>query len=96
MTLNVEADLAECMGQESNGHYVEDARKIVIRPGLPLDKEREVVLHEVLHGVMTAANLAWDDDNDEERIVRSISGPLLDTLRRNPQLVKYLTTNTQE
>lgn len=95
MTLDIEADLAECMGQNSNGHYVEDARKIVVRPGLPADKEREVLLHEVLHAVVTAANLGWEDDSDEERIVRSMTGPLLDVLRRNPALVKYLTT-TQE
>lgn len=92
MTLRVEANLEECIGQDSNGHYVEDARKIVVRPDLTPDKEREVLMHEVLHAVMTAANLVWPDVEDEERIVKAMAGPLLSTLRDNPKLVTFLTT----
>lgn len=90
MVYSVVEGLDECDAVGSNAHYVEDSRRIVIRPGLPADLDREVLLHEVLHGVMSAANLDWEKYEDEERIVKSITGVLLDTLQRNPRLATYL------
>lgn len=48
----------------------------------------EVVLHELLHA--TLAGLVLDDDL-EEQVVQAQAGPLLEMLRRNPPLVRYLT-----
>lgn len=56
---------------------------------------REVVLHEVIHGVLSCAYLDAQKDvfrNERmgERVVEALGTGLLDTLRRNPELVAYL------
>jgi hypothetical protein len=49
----------------------------------------DTILHEVLHAVWAVAG-GWSWDVDEERVIYTISTTLLDTLRRNPQFVKFL------
>ena len=53
----------------------------------------DTLLHELLHALTDVTGLAneWDEDR-EEAVVRRLSPVLLDTLRRNPALVAYLTT----
>lgn len=53
---------------------------------------RETLLHEVLHGVCSTVGL-WDEKQTytEESFIRCVTAMLLDTLRRNPALVEYLT-----
>lgn len=50
--------------------------------------QRMTLLHEVLHGCFHVTML---DKKWEETAVRLLTGPLLDTLRRNPELVAFLT-----
>jgi hypothetical protein len=72
-------------------HYRKGA--ISIYPGMPVSRERETLLHEVLHGVIQAvgSKYALAENGDEcEALIRAISPTLLDTLRRNPRLVRYL------
>jgi hypothetical protein len=47
---------------------------IRVRSDLPLDRRREVVLHELLHHVVHLTHLGakWDDDEQEE-VIRAIS-----------------------
>lgn len=52
---------------------------------------RDTVLHETLHAAFNAAGLEKVDDDLEEQIVRPVATVLLDVLRRNPELVKFLT-----
>ena len=54
---------------------------------------RDTVLHEVLHAILDqlAVSKGLLDHEEEERLVHPLSTVLLDTLRRNPQLVAYLT-----
>jgi hypothetical protein len=49
--------------------------------------QRLTLLHEVLHGCFHITML---DKKWEETAVRLLAGPLLDTLRRNPDLVAFL------
>ena len=64
------------------------------------DYQRETLLHEVLHLCLRVAGVDPDQDakanveDVEERAVNSMAGPLLDTLRRNPGLLAYLTAET--
>lgn len=53
----------------------------------------ESLLHEVLHTITHVTGIDGDlDDDREEALVNRLSPALLDTLRRNPTLVAYLTT----
>lgn len=75
-------------------------QRITIRTALADDYEAETLLHEVLHSCLRVSGV--DPDNDaaarledvEERAVAAIAGPLLATLRDNPELVDYLLRRT--
>jgi hypothetical protein len=72
-------------------HYRTGA--ITIYPGMPPSRERETLFHEVLHGVIQAvgSKYALAENGDEcEEIIKAIAPTLLDTLRRNPRLARYL------
>lgn len=53
------------------------------------DQLRDTVLHEVVHAVVELNKL--EGTEVDERLVSVLSTHLLDTLRRNPELVVYLT-----
>ncbi len=61
---------------------------ILIDADQELEHQRMTLLHEVLHGCFHVTML---DKKWEETAVRLLTGPLLDTLRRNPELVDFLT-----
>lgn len=71
------------------GMWVWKTSMIVLRPGLSDEATAECLLHEILHAVFTVAGI---ESEDEERLVNAIAPTLLDTLRRNPKLVDYLTS----
>jgi len=48
---------------------------------------RETVLHEMLHCIFEHTGV---DPEEHETLIRSISPLLLETLRRNPELVEWL------
>ena len=54
-------------------------------------KKREVLLHEVMHGICRNADLdrEWGQEKLENYVFR-ITPLLLDVLRRNPQLIAFL------
>jgi hypothetical protein len=59
------------------------------------DQTRDTLLHEIIHGVLTLAYLDEESDvfrtgRQSERVVEALATHLLDTLRRNPELVRYL------
>ena len=60
---------------------------IVLEPNQTLAHQRMTLLHEVLHGCFHTTMLSkkW-----EETAVRLLTGPLLDVLRRNPELLAFL------
>lgn len=62
------------------------------------DQLAATLLHEVLHAVwstvgLSHANLAEVEDR-EETVVAALEPLLLDVLRRNPKLVRYLTAGS--
>ena len=58
----------------------------------PATKVAETLLHELLHCVWSQTpGRAREFNEHEEEIVSSVAPWLLDMLRRNPDLVKYLT-----
>lgn len=61
--------------------------KIILRKRLSFTRKRETLLHEILHAVWDVC--ALKNDNEEDMVTR-IAPILLDTLRRNLDLVDWL------
>lgn len=60
------------------------------------DRRREVLLHEVMHGIFEYTKCSYDRSNDDsEDLVSRLSVALLDVLQRNPGMVNYLTKKGQ-
>lgn len=66
-----------------------DARNATIHydPTQSLPVLRETVLHEMLHCIFEHTGV---DPEEHEQLIRSISPLVLETLRRNPELVEWL------
>ena len=77
--------------------YSDGAKSVIgVREDMHPDVEAETLVHEILHQCLRVS--ATDPDKDvqagcqdiEERTVAAIAGPLLGTLRDNPDLLTYL------
>lgn len=55
------------------------------------DQQRDTVWHETMHAIFEFMQLHHDFDESEERIISALATGTLDVLRRNPELVQYLT-----
>jgi len=71
---------------ELAGLIEHNRQRIRVKHNLAPDETRETLLHEVIHGVASAAAVDLS-----ERKVRALSRVLYATLRENPELVTYLT-----
>ena len=65
------------------------SQTISIDPDQSPDHLAITLLHEVLHGCWKQAN-AEGFDGDQEKIITGLALTLLDTMRRNPELVGFL------
>jgi hypothetical protein len=73
------------------GLYESMGQTIFVHPEVSPEVEREVLLHEVLHAIFYATSLHNTYNSEqEEQIVSAYSVILLDTLKRNPKLVRYI------
>ena len=88
LTYQVATETNTDFTDKANGHIDGDAQAIRIADGLGPDKERETLLHEVIHGT----SFAMCSDLTEHQ-VRSMANGLYAVLRDNPDLVPYLTTD---
>ena len=75
------------------GHIGYSDTSIVLAPDQTDDHARWALLHEVLHGCWHTTEPDGQTFT-EEQAIRTLAGPLLDTLRRNPDLVAFLTAET--
>lgn len=90
-------EFGHCAGDPVFGQTHPNDLTIWIDPDRPEQALRETVLHELLHAVVSTFDIRvpysmGDDDgfSREERLVASLSSPLLDVLRRNPPLTGWL------
>lgn len=60
-----------------------------INDGVAKSQQRDTLLHEILHAVITETHLTFDG-NAEEEIIRVVTPLLLGVLRENPGVVKWL------
>ena len=72
------------------GSHDGQRQRLILAPDQAPDCEADTLLHEILHACYYIGGGQKDDDQEEE-FVATVSGLLLDCLRRNPQLVSYLT-----
>lgn len=65
---------------------------------LPESHVRDTLWHEILHAVFHVFHIAAKIDGDDlnENLVARATSPILQVLRDNPQLVRYLTQQDQE
>lgn len=75
----------------ANGKHYPDRLTIVYSTDPHPAKLQEVILHELMHALLTMAGLDQDLDEDHtEAVARRVTPWLLDVLRSNPDLVAYL------
>lgn len=75
------------------GHFVPATATIVVDPDQTDASARVTVLHEVFHAIWWNSGMRGEfTSREEELVVTAISSGLLDVLRRNPELVAYLTS----
>jgi hypothetical protein len=80
------------VANDDAGRCIHDSCKIIINSTMHPAMVRESVFHEMLHAVTNTTGVASAlGDEKEEATVTTLSATLLDVLRRNPGLVRYLT-----
>jgi len=76
-------------GKEDCYGWIKHAKSIIILDPNQADQHKRVtLLHEILHGCWHVTDREHKNDEDP---IRMLAAPLLDVLRRNPDLVAYLT-----
>jgi hypothetical protein len=82
----------DCSGRTQNLQLV-----IQVRNDRPHTAVADTLLHELLHAVAHVAGFVQSADETEtlEDVISRLSSPLLDTLRRNPDLVAFLTATSE-
>lgn len=89
---DVREDRSRCVEESVNGYTHGDSRAIILDPGLHPDAARQVLLHELLHACLYVSGAKALEDDEEERVVAALTGPLLGALRDNPALAAFLLT----
>jgi Zn-dependent peptidase ImmA (M78 family) len=79
-------EMAYVNAKDSYGLYVADAQEIHICKGMTPHKQGEVLLHELLHGVVDMQSLSTVLGANEEQVVRSIANGLSTIIRDNQKL----------
>jgi len=72
--------------------------KIVVSTEIAKDFQKEILLHETLHGIMDDAhmNKIVQDENLLEDFIAALAPRLIQVLTDNPTLIEFLTQTNQE
>lgn len=97
MTYTVEEDAEKIdliRRRSTDSRYAECDLKlleITLDPALPLARKRETLLHEALHATFDTYGLKkLCEDGDDEEMVDGLGYALLDLIKNNPFLIRYL------
>lgn len=74
---------------EKWGETDHEKQTITVQDALPHDKEREIVMHEILHQMAGLGNLGIEPE-DEETVATFFGAALIGHMRDNPTLWRYL------
>ena len=80
------------VSDENNGLCEPDNNTIHISPALQEDKLFRVLMHEVTHAVIAETVLRDRKRFNEEEVCDIVGFHFMDTLKANPKLVEWLTT----
>jgi hypothetical protein len=91
VSFDAEATARTCREQSTDllGHTNHRNLRIMIDPDQAPSQQRDTMLHEALHAVFEVAAVQFSSEK-EESCIRSLTPALLDLLRRNPKLVRFL------
>lgn len=76
-------------GEECYGATNHDDQRISILEGMPHDRERDTVLHECIHQILSNANAGLDPEV-EEKVCTLLGTALVGHMRDNVTLWRYL------
>ncbi len=76
--------------QAAVGASHSDQLRIVIDDRLPEPRQRDVLIHEVLHAIWSFTGIRNADELNEELVIDALSAPWLYVLRVNPDFTEYL------
>ena len=74
---------------ETCGQHHPSVSQILLKDGMGDDFTGETLFHEIIHGIFSQGPHSLNYE-EEESLVMLISSPLLDTLKRNPEVCHYL------
>jgi hypothetical protein len=80
---------AEDNTKKIDGHIVYSSSEIKIEAGLEEQRKRQVIWHEIIHGILTQAGI-YDQD---EKAVDVLAHGVMDVLHDNPWLCKEVSRN---
>lgn len=94
-TIPVKFDLDAMTAASANGAYMGDLSTVMMAPNNSDDVTRDTLLHELLHAIWNQTVLVKkyndaDADSEGELIIAELAPRILELLRRNPDLVRYL------
>lgn len=67
-----------------------DTLSIYLRPGMPVQKTCEVLIHEILHACFDGASLAKAGRLTEEHVVDALGYQIVQVMRDNPALLAFV------
>ena len=79
-------EMAYVNAKDSYGLYVPDAQEIHICRGMTRHKQGEILLHEIMHGIVDVQSLQFVLKDNEEQVVRSMAVGMADVIRDNQKL----------
>lgn len=77
------------IGEGLLGEILYTELTIALETRTPYMRLAETLLHETLHGIWNLMGIPISDDT-KEHIIAALGPALLDTMRRNPDLMLYL------
>ena len=94
-SIDVRFDHVAMTAATANGAYLADTSTVLLQDVNSLGVEQDTVVHELLHAAwkLSGLNAKWPDDESDsegEAIINVIAPRILELLRRNPDLVRYL------
>ena len=90
-TVRCDADTQDSLSAEGRYGDTRTMQHLIrVRSGVPHTAMADTLLHETLHTIWDQTPLRYWKDDAEEEAITAITPVLLDVLRRNRKLVKFL------
>lgn len=79
-------------GVNADGCVTYNVQEIEVVDGMPVEVERTVLLHEIMHAAFKGQG--QHEYQHDEALLEAIAHGVVQIMRDNPELVKYLTDGT--